>query len=206
VLTLASIRPGEEAIWFKAIQNELPAGAELNVIVAPRHREKFDYFAQQLSVMDFSWTRWSSRQRRSNRNGVQFILLDTFGDLERVFSFSDAAFVGGSLVDFGGHNPLEAAAYGCFVCMGPYTSNVKEVVEDLVNAQAFRSINTDNDACALVVDLVSNLDSLKTSGSRGIAVWQQHRGATDRILSRLEDLFKVKPKTTSHSEVVAQLG
>jgi 3-deoxy-D-manno-octulosonic-acid transferase len=129
-------------------------------------------------------------------------LLDTYGDLEHVYSFSDVAFIGGSSVDFGGHNPLEAAAYGCLVCMGPHVSNVKEVVEDLVSAQSFRSINSESDACAVVLDLVSNLDSIKTSGQRGVQVWQQHRGATGRILSQIASLFR----SSAEPEVTAQVG
>ena len=68
----------------------------------------------------------------------QIVLLDTIGELASVYSLASVAFVGGSLIPAGGHNPLEPAQFGVPIVMGPHYANFRAITEDLLAHQALR--------------------------------------------------------------------
>ena len=107
IIVLGSIRPGEEDIWFEPIKKKLEAGNQFQVIVAPRHPEKFNYFVEKLNQYGFEFERWTEITENAGPTKSKFILLDTLGKLESIYSIASLAFIGGSYIDFGGHNPLE---------------------------------------------------------------------------------------------------
>ena len=93
------------------------------VIIAPRKPERFEIVAAMLTAAKIRFVRrsdWSD-------GPADVLLLDTFGELSKIYRFATAAFVGGSLVPTGGHNPIEPAAVGVPVCFGPYMSNFREI-------------------------------------------------------------------------------
>ncbi|MBN8548704.1 MAG: hypothetical protein J0M12_05275 [Deltaproteobacteria bacterium] len=187
LLVLGSLRPGEEDFWFPELARCIASGQVLNVVVAPRHKEKFEFFAQRLAEFGIQFRR---RSEPSAKTECSVVLLDTYGELESVYSFSDVAFVGGSLVDWGGHNPLEPACYGSFVLMGPFARNVKEIVEDLRSAGALRRISGVGDVRRLLEELRNSPQALRERGEKGREVWQSHRGAGEKILARLQEVIR----------------
>ena len=183
VLTLGSLRPGEEAVWFPAMADAQKRGLLFKAVVAPRHMEKCDYFEAKLNSCGLKFT------RRSAMNGLSssIVLLDSFGQLEPVYAFADAAFIGGSLVPgFGGHNPLEAAAYGTCVALGPYCENIDDIVEQLKEKDAFVPLCNQNDAASLLERLCLRDPGLQLKGRLGREVWQANSGAGDRILQAIK--------------------
>jgi len=194
VLVLGSLRPGEERYWFPGLA-AFRGGAPLNVVVAPRHQERFEYFAERLSAHGLAF------RRRSGAAGSEFssdprqlapdvVLLDTLGELERVYSFADAAFIGGSLVPgFGGHNPLEAAAYGVCVAMGPHCENVDDLIESLRERGGYIPLRTAEDAGALIARLSAGDAGLAAVGRQGREVWRLNSGAADRIMAAVDEVI-----------------
>lgn len=185
VLVLGSIRPGEEPFWFKAIADFLGQGAAFNVIVAPRHKEKFDYFVAALQSAGLPFSRWSVLKEKGDANSAPVVVLDTFGDLEATYSFASLAFIGASMINIGGHNPLEASAYGVPVAMGKFYGNVKEIVDDLLPAQAMLLVETESDVRNAVSLVASRSDRLVAMGERAQEIWRRHSGSTVRIISEL---------------------
>ncbi len=186
-LVLGSLRPGEEKIWFPVLARATVEQQQACIVVAPRHKEKFAYFAQQLELHGIPFERRSLLQQPSQ---ARVLLLDTYGELEAAYSFSEAAFVGGSLVDWGGHNPLEPACYGACVAMGPFARNVREIVEEMSDSKALWPIVTQDDAARLLSAVSQRSPILLEYGKSAQTIWKHHRGASDKIISHLTVLLK----------------
>ena len=186
IVTLGSLRPGEEDVWLSSVQSLYSEGKRLRMIVAPRHMEKVEYFAHQLQRSGLSWVRWSEREQGVGGD-VPVVLLDGMGKLEEAYAVSDLAFIGGTLVDIGGHNPLEAAMYGVPVVVGPYTSVIQDVVEDIRAVDGNIQVNGSYDVATVLARVVNADPTLKNLGERGRNVWLKHRGAAGRVVSVIEN-------------------
>ncbi len=117
---------GEEAALLDAWPQLLAADPQLAMVLAPRHPERFDAVAALLEKSGNLWRKrsdWSSRSRLVPLRPGEIVLLDTIGELASVYSLASVAFVGGSLVPAGGHNPLEPAQFGVPIVMGPHYAN-----------------------------------------------------------------------------------
>lgn len=184
VITLASLWPGEEEFWFPVIHQILFENERVQFVIAPRHVERFEYFAGRLQASGIEFSRRSQLGREGRACSKRVLLLDSLGELEPLFSFSVAAFIGGSLVDVGGHNPLEASAYGIPVAMGAYHSKVRPIVADLVKANALQLVQSVQDV-RLFIDKVLDEGQLRNEGA--LEVWQEYSGATRRIVEALAE-------------------
>lgn len=179
IIVLGSLRPNEEDGWLSAVRDLIKEGRTLKVILAPRHMEKVEYFSQRLTELGLLWGLWSDE----NRSSCDILLLDTMGRLEDAYSIARLAFVGGTLVDIGGHNPLEPAMYGVPVVVGPYISVIRDVVEELRGEDAILEISDGGSARAILSRVLTSDPSLDALGARGQGVWLKHRGASKRVLS-----------------------
>lgn len=181
IITLGSLRPGEEKFWFPVLQKAFAKQDSMKVLLAPRHKEQFDYFAKALSGSDF--VQWSelSQKREVQRD---LVLVDAFGVLEKLYSISDLAFVGATLVDIGGHNPLEPAAYGVPVVVGPYTANISDIALELEENGALFRVASELEIESVLAKL-RDLENMKKSGIAAQHVAARHRGATERVLDVL---------------------
>ncbi len=176
-LILGSLRPGEEDIWFPALKRE-----DINVLVAPRHQEKFEYFATKLAEYKIDFAR-----RSKNDKTKRVVLLDTMRELEKAYSFADLAFIGATLVPkLGGHNPLEAAAYGVPIVIGPYYENIDNIVAELNSAKGVFIIQSETNVKKILDRLVEKDPDLISAGQAAKAVAERQRGACKRILDRIE--------------------
>jgi len=127
VLVAGCTRRGEEERILKAFfrLNSL----EATLILAPRHLERLEEVERILRKRRFDYIR---RSLVSRRRGERVILLDTYGELSTLYSICYAAFIGGSLEPFGGHNPLEPASFGVPVIFGPYMEGNPEGTDALL--------------------------------------------------------------------------
>jgi 3-deoxy-D-manno-octulosonic-acid transferase len=183
ILTLGSIRPGEEEIWFPAIARVLRERL-LNVVIAPRHKEKFEFFSEALGRAGISFRRWSAN---GSEKSIPVLLLDAMGELERFYAVSELAFVGGTLVpEYGGHNPLEPAQYRCCVVLGPYGSVIEEIRADLRAASALHEIRDVEDAYQLMLKYISSPESFESCRQQARVVWDRYSGAASRVAGELE--------------------
>jgi 3-deoxy-D-manno-octulosonic-acid transferase len=130
IWVVGSSHRGEEEIVcaaFKTLKERFP---HLRMVLAPRHPQRFAEVEKLLIASGVSFEKKSRiGKEREFRHDILF--LDTLGDLERFYAGADLAFVGGSLVDAGGHNLLEPARFRKPVLFGPYTSNVRSLARKL---------------------------------------------------------------------------
>ena len=199
LIVAGSTLEGEEAALLQAWPRLLHANPQLVMVLAPRHPERFAAVAALLEKSGMAWVRrsdWRSAPEGSLKplNPGQIVLLDTIGELASVYSLAAVAFVGGSLVPAGGHNPLEPAQFGVPIVMGPHYANFRAITEDLLAHQALR-ISSAEDLSATLIGLLQNPQASKAMGARARQVFEQQAGATGRCMVALRSLLLHGGKT-----------
>ena len=194
LVVAGSTLEGEEAALLAAWPRLLEADPGLAMVLAPRHPERFSGVAGLLEWSGLSWVRrsnWKTRPPDSEeplRPG-QILLLDTIGELASVYSLAEVAFVGGSLVAAGGHNPLEPAQFGVPVVMGPHYANFRAITDDLRGEHAIRIAGME-ELGAVLVDLLTHRDLAVAMGERARAVFERQAGATGRSVEAITALVR----------------
>jgi 3-deoxy-D-manno-octulosonic-acid transferase len=116
---------------------------------------------------------------------IEVVLLDTIGDLAAVYGVADVAFVGGSLVRKGGHNPLEPAQFGVPVVMGSSFENFRDVVTKLKEAGGICIVQDEGELGTVVAELLSDRAEAKVVGDAGRRVFEEQQGATERSVKAI---------------------
>ena len=140
ILFLASTHDKEEEFFFSVIKKLLNKNQNLKVIIAPRHPERTNYIKDDLKRNGID----SSIIKNNSQLSKRVLILNTFGEMGFYFSISDMVFLGGSLVNKGGHNPIEPASNNCAIIVGPYIYNWENIYKDMKNFGAclvFKNIN-----------------------------------------------------------------
>jgi 3-deoxy-D-manno-octulosonic-acid transferase len=191
-LVAGSTLEGEEIALIRNRVWLLAANTKVVVVLAPRHPERFEAVANLLTQSGVPWVRrsgWSGKPDESLEplRAGQFVLLDTIGDLASVYSLACVAFVGGSLVRAGGHNPLEPAQFAVPIVMGSYYENFRTIVDELRAHQAIRIVTKEN-FVQVLVDLLTDRTAF-AMGERARQVFEQQAGATARCIAALRELL-----------------
>ncbi|MCM0082811.1 3-deoxy-D-manno-octulosonic acid transferase [Geomonas sp. Red32] len=187
VFTGASTHPGEEELVLDAYQALLAAGGDNFLVLVPRHPERAASVAELIRKRGLSF-----RLRSSLVTGVpaarpgEILLLDTVGELMKIFSLSDLVFMGGSLVPTGGHNPLEPASCGVPVLFGPHMENFREIAAGFLSYGAALKVADGNALSEQVVTLARDAELRQTIGGQGLKILQDNSGATDRHLAAVD--------------------
>ncbi|WP_422655607.1 lipid IV(A) 3-deoxy-D-manno-octulosonic acid transferase [Leminorella grimontii] len=180
----ASTHDGEEQIVLNAHKALLERHPDLLLILVPRHPERFSTAEQLTAVAGLKFITRSSGKVPTGDE--QVVIGDTMGELMLLYGIADVAFVGGSLVERGGHNPLEPAAHGVPVVMGPHTFNFKDICSKLQQAEGL-IVATDADSLAESVEgLLSNEEYRQRCGQNATNVLMQNQGALEKLLALLE--------------------
>ena len=162
---------------------------KLVMVMAPRHPERFGAVAALL--ISRGWTGCGGPSWKSEDDVAppgQVVLLDTIGELASVYSLAAVAFVGGSLVAAGGHNPLEPAQFGVPIVMGPHYANFRAITEDLRKHDALR-ITEKEDLTKTLMELLSDGEAARAMGERARKVFGEQSGATGRSVEALRALL-----------------
>jgi 3-deoxy-D-manno-octulosonic-acid transferase len=180
VIVLGNIRPGEEAFW-SAIINKYHS--RFKFVIAPRHSEKYNYFADWLKNCNISYDRLSNIKAPTEH---QVLLLDVFGRLEEFYSFATLTFTGGSLIpDLGGHSPMEAASYGNCLLIGPHFVNQRDCVNALSDSQAINIVRNESDIENIMKKLSHSDPQLLQSGEKAKKVWEGFQGLSNKVFMEI---------------------
>jgi 3-deoxy-D-manno-octulosonic-acid transferase len=180
MIVAGSTLEGEEAALLGAWPALLHAEPGLAMVMAPRHPERFKAVADLLDRSGFAWRRRTMWGKRPLAAG-EIVLLDSLGELATVYSVGAVAFVGGSLVEAGGHNPLEPAQFGVPVLMGPHYANFRAIVERMRERDALRIVAREG-LEAGIGSLLADPEGTAAMGARGLAVFAEQAGATGRTV------------------------
>lgn len=182
----ASTHPGEEQLVIDAYQALRQRGIATRLLLAPRHPNRTADIIKLLEKAGLSY------QRRSERVAVNVdtdvLIIDTLGELSAFLGLAEAAFIGGSLVPRGGHNPIEAAAWGCAVITGPHVINFATIVRDMERGGAIRVV-VDQEELADRLASVWEGDKQDSDAKRAQTFIETRRGATRRQLDLLKALL-----------------
>ncbi|HEV2709349.1 MAG TPA: 3-deoxy-D-manno-octulosonic acid transferase [Edaphobacter sp.] len=190
VVVCGSTLEGEEKILLAAWPAVLAAEPKAVMVLAPRHPDRFAAAAGMIEGSGFTGVRASEfRDTPVPVAAGSIFLLDTIGDLAAMYSLGAVAFVGGSLVPSGGHNPLEPARFGVPVLMGSSFENFREIVRVLQVHNAIRLVSTAAFAETLVA-MLRQTDEARTMGQRGREVFDAQAGATARTVEALTALIE----------------
>jgi 3-deoxy-D-manno-octulosonic-acid transferase len=205
-------KKGASGEWEEEVVIQSWAGAPRNMgallVIAPRHPERFALAEirtnEFLSVRASRWNVDPTHDDTTVMNGapigllyppvekdrLEIVLLDTIGDLAAVYGLADVAFVGGSLVRRGGHNPLEPAQFGVPVVMGPSYENFRDVVGKMIAQDGIRIVRDKDELETALVELLTDSEIARAMGERGRQVFEEQQGATGRAVAALVGLVR----------------
>nr|WP_207280543.1 lipid IV(A) 3-deoxy-D-manno-octulosonic acid transferase [Thiocystis violacea] len=187
VWVAASTHEGEEVRLLKAHRRLLERMPEALLVLVPRHPERFDRVASLVVREGFSLTRRTGET--DGDSGASVFLGDTMGELPAFLAAGDAAFIGGSLVPTGGHNPLEAAAAGVPVAVGPYTFNFAAMTAMLLDEGAAARVADAEQLAERMLTWLEDATLRARMGARGLAVVERNRGALDRLVVLIDGVL-----------------
>jgi len=190
LVVAGSTLEGEEAMLLAAWPAVLKAHPETAMVLAPRHPERFGAVAEMLSRSGFPWRKRSAMGEVSLASG-EIVLLDSMGELATVYSLAAVAFVGGSLVNAGGHNPLEPAQFGVPVVMGSHYANFRAMVEALRERDAIQIVAAGELANAFIA-LLSDPETAAAMGGQARQVFEEQAGATALSVAVIEGVLASK--------------
>lgn len=206
VFICASTRDGEEELIIAAFVALRQPQALL--IITPRHPQRFDQVAAMLAARQLKFVRRSSLnlddpETIDSADGVdsadaagmlapetEVLLGDSMGEMYMYYAASDVAFVGGSLVELGGHNLIEAFAMGKPVLTGPHTFNFSEITEQAITSDAAIRVPDAAQVMLQAQQLLCDDIRRSTMGRNAYDFFLRHQGATDRTMLVLEKFLK----------------
>jgi 3-deoxy-D-manno-octulosonic-acid transferase len=189
VLVCGSTLEGEEEILLDAFQQLIKSIPDCVMILAPRHPERFARVAQLLKNRNQQCVRRSNWMKRPVKiKPGTVVLLDSIGELASVYALASVAFVGGSLVPAGGHNPLEPAQFAIPVVMGTHYANFRAIIDTLLQAEALKLATTET-LVPMLENLLTDDEAANTLGVRALEVFHHESGATGRAVTALLGLL-----------------
>ncbi len=183
----ASTHEGEDALVLDAFRQIRAQFPDALLVLVPRHPERFTSVANLCRSQGFNLVLRS--EMRPCPADMDVFLGDTMGELPVLMAAADLVFMGGSLVNTGGHNMLEPAALGLPVVFGPHVFNFEEISERLLEADAARQVQDVCELAGVVVDWLRDANVRHEVGERGRAFVEQNRGARERMLELIEPLL-----------------
>jgi len=187
-----STHAGEEVAILAAYKRLSLLFPDLFLVLAPRKIERGRQIKEVADNLGLTVRQRTAPFKDEEFPGAPLLILDTMGELSRMYSFCDIAFIGGSLVPDGGHNPLEPAAFGKAILFGPYMDDFTEISSDLLEKNAAIVCHDEEDIFDILKHLLTNAELRKEMGERAQSLVLQHRGVTMRHLEIIDFIIGSK--------------
>ena len=188
VIVAGSTMKGEEIAVLRAFRKVRTAAPNTLLVLAARNPERFGE-AEQLARQE-GW----KVARRSDlaidaEPRVDVVVLDTIGELAQLYQVATVVFVGGSLVDHGGHNILEPAVFGKPILFGPHMQNFKEIADAFVGNGAAVQVGSERELEQAMISLATDPVRRAKLGAAARALVEANRGAKEKTLAVIADLL-----------------
>jgi len=184
VWVAASTHEGEDELILNASRQVRGKFPNLLLIIVPRHPERFDRVTALCQRSGFVTLRRS--EQKPCPASVQVLMVDTMGELLLFYAASDVAFVGGSLVEHGGHNILEPAALGRASVTGPHYFNFQAITKQFLEANALLEVKNVEQLASTVTELLQDSTKRAAMGEAGLNIIRQSQGATLRVINLIK--------------------
>jgi 3-deoxy-D-manno-octulosonic-acid transferase len=182
-----STHPGEEQLLLQVHHALLPRHPELLLILAPRQVQR----GAALAALAQGWSLQASRRsRQETAAGKPVLVLDTMGELARFYGLAHCAFLGGSLLPIGGHNPLEPLAQGKPVLWGPFMFNFRELEQTLLDAGCARKVRGPQELRDALTQCLTAPGQRQRTAEAARQLFLRHQGSSQRVLQHLGQFFR----------------
>lgn len=183
ILVAASTHEGEDAILLTALHHILEHVPNALMVIVPRHPERFDDVSA-LCRNRFACVRRSQGQTPTAT--TQIVIGDTMGEMMLFYGIADIAFVGGSLIERGGHNMIEAACWGLPILCGPHTFNFADISKRLIACGGMITVHNAEELAQQANAWFNHPEQRHTVGQNARAFTDQNRGAVSRLMTLVE--------------------
>ena len=190
IFIAGSTHKGEEEIIIEVYRALKKKICELVLILAPRHPERFDEVEDLLKQAGIPYIRKTTLMVTSDYVSPEVILLDTIGELAKIYSIGTIVFIGGSLVPIGGHNVLEPAVFSKPVIFGNFMDNFSEISHILKEKKAAIQVSNKDDLIKQSMSLLEDPELCKKIGETVFTVIMENSGALKRSIDFLGGLLE----------------
>lgn len=182
ILIAASTHNGEDEIVLKTFLDLKKKYSNLKLLIAPRHPQRF---AQVEELLKKTGLNYGKRSLCSSFEHCEIIMLDTMGELSKMFALAKIAFIGGSFSSTGGHNPLEAAIWNVPVVSGPTVFNFKDIYKFMTVQNAATIVQSGDELILLIDKLLSNKEFYNKNKEATKLIFENNRGAIQKAISEI---------------------
>lgn len=192
IIVAGSTHSGEEAALFFAFEKLIEIYPKARLVLAPRKTNRVNEITELAKEYSFSvgYRRALQKTPVSERLQHQVVLVDTIGELGRIYAIGDIVYVGGSLIAHGGHNMLEPAAHSKPMIVGPHMFNFKETYAMFTNSSACITVKNEQELLAALLKITREDELRQKMGEAALQVVLKNRGATERSLKCIQALLE----------------
>lgn len=187
IVIFASTHPGEDEQILPMIKRLHHLSTDFLAIIVPRHPERFAVVAQIAQKLHIATVHLSKGE--SCDYSTQLVLGDTMGDMLALYGLADVAFVGGSLINHGGHNFLEAAAWGLPILTGPSSYNFQDIARLLVREGGMKQLHDHFDLERTLQAWLEGSLNLAETGYAARKVLSNNQGTLAKLLASIETVI-----------------
>ncbi|MBW1841900.1 MAG: 3-deoxy-D-manno-octulosonic acid transferase [Deltaproteobacteria bacterium] len=189
VFLAGSTHDGEEEILCDAFSRLKKECQDMLLVLAPRDPERAGSISRMFRTAGFSSVLMKEIEKANVEQRFDVIVVDTIGVLKRLYALADVAFVGGSLVKCGGHNPLEPAAYARPILFGPDMSDFAEISEMLLASEGAIRVEDTGSLCRAVIKIAGDTHVADRMGNNAFNVFSDNSGAVEKTLKVIESFL-----------------
>lgn len=187
LIIAGSTHKGEDEIVLNAFKNVKAKVPNAKLLLASRHIERVPDIAELIKNTGLSC---GYRSKGDTFSNYDIILLDTLGELGKMYSLCDFAFIGGSFNTTGGHNPLEAAVYNKPVITGPSIHNFKDIYGILTHTNAGKLVKTPQELEEYMLKLLTDEKFYQEAERDCLKVFESQKGALEFVINKLKQIIK----------------
>jgi 3-deoxy-D-manno-octulosonic-acid transferase len=159
----------------------------------PRHPERFEGVFQLANSKGFRTYRFT--ETASIPADAEVFVVDAMGVLLEFYAASNIAFIGGSLVEVGGHNPIEAGALGLPILMGNYVFNFEAICQKLRTVGGLEIVQNENELQEALLSLMADPQKASQIGKQALQEVEAGKGAVGRVVEALAPLMDAAPQS-----------
>ncbi len=187
VIIAGSTHKGEDEIILEMFKEKLAVYSDIKLLLAPRHTTRLP---QILPILDNLGLNYGFRSKNDTFRNKDVIILDTMGELGKMYSICSFAFIGGSFNKTGGHNPLEATVYSKPTITGPSIHNFRDIYWLLSRSSAGKIVKTPKELSDYVEKLLSDDNFYRQACVDCETIFNDQQGALDIVIKELKEILE----------------
>ena len=186
IIIAGSTHKGEDEIVLEAFSKLKKEFSDIKLLLAPRHLTRLD---EVKKLTEKTGLKFGQRSNQETFENNDIIILDTMGELSRMYSICNFAFIGGSFNKTGGHNPLEAIVYEKPAISGPSIHNFRDIYWILGRSKAGKVVKTPEELTQYMHKLLADEEFYKSACKDCKTVFASQQGALDYVIEKLRNML-----------------